>query len=62
LIPLDRNETLLYHEIAERYPQVTILAWYSYPNAFASSLLMDPDQFQVTDVWSVQGEIWGMIE
>ncbi len=62
LIPIDRDETLLYHQVAERYPQVTILAWYSYPNAFASSLLTDPGDFQVADVWSVHGEIWEMIE
>lgn len=61
-IPPNEKETMLYYDVARKYPQVTTLMWWSYPHSFASSLIgEDSEEFQVTNIWEIQGEIWDLI-
>jgi hypothetical protein len=61
-IPLNEAETMLYYKVAKRYPQVNMLMWWEYTCSFASSLLSEKNDYQVTDVWAVQREIWEKIK
>jgi hypothetical protein len=61
LIPLNEEETKLYYEVAREHPEVTMLTWWNYSHAFASSLLEERDDFQVADAWATQREIWELI-
>jgi len=60
-VPLNEEEMMLYYQVAKAHPQVSMLLWWNYPESFASSLLKDRDEYQVSDMWKVQREIWGMI-
>ncbi len=59
LLP-NQEETLLYYQVARKYPVSTLL-WWSYPHSFSSSLVENGDQLQVEDIWNTQREIWEMM-